>query len=129
MAFLQRGFAGLRQGVLAKVRLAPGSSVFQGLAASQCQAVRGFAESSYLSKSDVTARVLDIVKNFEKVDAGKVTESAAFQKDLGLDSLDTVELVMALEEEFAIEIPDAEADKILSVSEAVSYITSNPLAK
>ncbi|KDD72487.1 hypothetical protein H632_c3283p0 [Helicosporidium sp. ATCC 50920] len=129
MAFLQRGFAVLRQGVLANVRLAPGTSVFQGLTASQCQAVRGFADSSYLDKSDVTSRVLAIVKNFEKVDPAKVTESAAFQKDLGLDSLDTVELVMALEEEFAIEIPDAEADKILSVSEAVSYVASNPLAK
>lgn len=72
MAFLQRGFAVLRQGVLANVRLAPGTSVFQGLTASQCQAVRGFADSSYLDKSDVTSRVLAIVKNFEKVDPAKV---------------------------------------------------------
>lgn len=54
---------------------------------------------------------------------------ASFQKDLGLDSLDTVELVMALEEEFAIEIPDSEADKILSCGEAISYIASNPMAR
>ena len=59
----------------------------------------------------------------------QVTPDAAFEKDLGLDSLDVVELVMALEEEFGIEIPDAEADKISSVSDAVNYVISNPLAK
>lgn len=59
----------------------------------------------------------------------QVTASASFQKDLGLDSLDTVELVMALEEEFAIEIPDSEADKILSCGDAISYIASNPMAR
>lgn len=55
--------------------------------------------------------------------------AARFQEDLGLDSLDVVELVMALEEEFQVEIPDAEADKISSINDAIMYITSNPLAK
>ncbi len=59
----------------------------------------------------------------------KVTPEAHFEKDMGLDSLDVVELVMALEEEFHIEIPDNEADKIWSVAEAASYVASNPLAK
>ena len=59
----------------------------------------------------------------------QVSPSASFQKDLGLDSLDAVELVMALEEEFAIEIPDSEADKIMSTSDAISYISTNPMAK
>lgn len=59
----------------------------------------------------------------------QVSPSANFEKDLGLDSLDVVELVMALEEEFGVEIPDAEADKIASVSDAVNYLMSNPLAK
>lgn len=59
----------------------------------------------------------------------QVSPSATFEKDLGLDSLDVVELVMALEEEFGVEIPDAEADKIASVTDAVNYIMSNPLAK
>jgi acyl carrier protein len=59
----------------------------------------------------------------------QVTPTAAFHKDLGLDSLDAVELVMALEEEFAIEIPDSEADKIQSCSDAINYIAAHPMAK
>lgn len=60
---------------------------------------------------------------------GQVTDKASFQSDLGLDSLDEVELVMAIEEEFAVEIPDADADKIKSTSDAIDYIASNPRAK
>lgn len=59
----------------------------------------------------------------------KVVPAAHFEKDLGLDSLDVVELVMAFEEEFAVEIPDADADKIFSVEDAVNYIASHPMAK
>ncbi len=55
--------------------------------------------------------------------------SSAFQSELGLDSLDTVEVVMAFEEEFSIEIPDSEADKILSVSDAIEYLAAHPSAK
>ena len=58
-----------------------------------------------------------------------MTPDAHFQKDLGLDSLDTVEVVMAFEEEFGVEIPDAEADKILSTNEAISYIAAHPQAQ
>jgi NADH dehydrogenase (ubiquinone) 1 alpha/beta subcomplex 1 len=58
-----------------------------------------------------------------------VAPTSSFQKDLGLDSLDTVELVMAIEEEFAIEIPDSEADKILSCSDAISFVATNPMAR
>ena len=58
-----------------------------------------------------------------------MTPTSTFQGDLGLDSLDTVEVVMALEEEFSIEIPDSESDKILSVEQAISYIASNPHSK
>ncbi|KAH9606745.1 hypothetical protein KSS87_009528 [Heliosperma pusillum] len=59
----------------------------------------------------------------------QVTPNAHFQKDLGLDSLDTVEIVMALEEEFRFEIPDNEADKISSINMAVDFIASHPQAK
>ena len=77
----------------------------------------------------VAERVLQVIKNFEKVEPSKVTEKATFKDDLGLDSLDAVEVVMAIEEEFAIEIPDAEADAITSVEEAINFISTSPLAK
>nr|XP_011462048.1 PREDICTED: acyl carrier protein 2, mitochondrial-like [Fragaria vesca subsp. vesca] len=67
--------------------------------------------------------------NFQKVDPSKVTPDTHFQKDLGLDSLDAVEIVMALEEEFGFEIPDNEADKINSIGLAVDFISSHPQAK
>ena len=59
----------------------------------------------------------------------QVTPTAHFQKDLGLDSLDTVEIVMAFEEEFGFEIPDNEAEKIDSIKSAVDFIASHPQAK
>ena len=67
-------------------------------------------------------RVKKIITEQLAVDAGEVTPQAQFVQDLGADSLDTVELVMALEEEFDIEIPDEDAEKIKTVGEAVSYI-------
>jgi len=70
-----------------------------------------------------------VVKNFDKVDKSKVTPTSKFSEDLGLDSLDAVEVVMAIEDEFAIEIPDAEADKIASIGDAVEYISGHPMAK
>ncbi|KAE8009831.1 hypothetical protein FH972_006242 [Carpinus fangiana] len=84
---------------------------------------------SFLDKSEVTDRVISVVKNFQKVDPSKVSPNAHFQNDLGLDSLDAVEIVMALEEEFGFEIPDNEADKINSISLAVDFIASHPQAK
>lgn len=58
----------------------------------------------------------------------QVTPDVHFQKDLGLDSLDNVEIVMALEEEFKLEIPDLEADKINSTRLAIEYVYSHPMA-
>ena len=74
--------------------------------------------------SDIEARVKDIVVEQLGVNADEVTTDASFIDDLGADSLDTVELVMALEEAFECEIPDEEAEKITTVKEAVSYINS-----
>jgi NADH dehydrogenase (ubiquinone) 1 alpha/beta subcomplex 1 len=59
----------------------------------------------------------------------QVTPNAHFQKDLGLDSLDTVEIVMAFEEELGFDIPDNEADKIDSIKTAVDFVASHPQAK
>ncbi|KAJ9667904.1 mitochondrial acyl carrier protein [Coniosporium apollinis] len=83
--------------------------------------------ASGLSKEEVQGRILDLLKNFDKVsDASKLSPTSHFSNDLGLDSLDTVEVVMAIEEEFSIEIPDKEADAIHSVDKAVEYILSQP---
>lgn len=71
---------------------------------------------------DVTQKVKDIIVEQLGVDASQVTESAKFIDDLSADSLDTMELVMALEEEFSIEIPDEDAEKIASVGDAINYI-------
>ena len=72
--------------------------------------------------SDIADRVKKIVVENLGVDAGDVNEAASFIDDLGADSLDTVELVMAFEEEFGIEIPDDAADTILTVADAVKFI-------
>ena len=74
--------------------------------------------------SDVADRVSKIVVEHLGVDAAKVTLNASFIDDLGADSLDTVELVMAFEEEFGCEIPDDAAEKILTVKDAIDYIQS-----
>jgi acyl carrier protein len=70
-------------------------------------------------------KVREIVAEQLGVDVDEVTEEASFIDDLGADSLDTVELVMALEEEFGIEIPDEDAEKITTVKEAIQYIESH----
>jgi len=75
--------------------------------------------------SDVADRVKKIVIEHLGVEESKVTEEASFIDDLGADSLDTVELVMAFEEEFGVEIPDDIAEKILTVKDAQSYLQQN----
>ena len=72
--------------------------------------------------SDVAERVKKIVVEHLGVDADKVIESANFMEDLGADSLDTVELVMAFEEEFGVEIPDDAAETIATVGDAIKFL-------
>ena len=76
--------------------------------------------------SDVAAKVKKITVEHLGVDEAKVTDEASFIDDLGADSLDTVELVMAFEEEFGSEISDSEAEKILTVGDAIRFIENNP---
>ncbi|GMR24613.1 MAG: acyl carrier protein [Acidobacteriota bacterium] len=75
--------------------------------------------------SNIPEKVKGIIVEQLGVDEDQVTDDAAFVDDLGADSLDQVELVMALEEEFGLEIPDEDAEKIARVKDAVSYITAN----
>lgn len=79
--------------------------------------------------SSVAERVKKIIVDQLGVNAEQVTEEASFIDDLGADSLDTVELVMALEEEFGMEIPDEEAEKISTVRTAIEYIEKNKVGQ
>ena len=72
--------------------------------------------------SDISKRVISIVMEHLGVEKDKVTENSSFIDDLGADSLDIVELVMAFEEEFSIEIPDDAAESITTVKDAISFI-------
>lgn len=75
--------------------------------------------------SDIADRVKAIIVDKLTVDESEVTPTAEFSKDLGADSLDTVELIMEFEKEFGLTIPDEEAEKITTVGDAVAYIESH----
>lgn len=75
---------------------------------------------------NIEQRVRKIVAEQLGVNEGDIKSESSFVDDLGADSLDTVELVMALEEEFECEIPDEDAEKITTVQQAVDYVTANP---
>lgn len=75
--------------------------------------------------SDIASRVKDIIVDKLTVDENEVTPTAEFSKDLGADSLDTVELIMEFEKEFGITIPDGDAEKIATVGDAIEYIESH----
>ncbi len=74
--------------------------------------------------AEIEAKIIKIVADQLNVDEGEITPDSSFVDDLGADSLDTVELVMAFEEEFGVEIPDEDAEKIQSVQNAIDYIAA-----
>ncbi|GFQ01910.1 acyl carrier protein 3 mitochondrial [Phtheirospermum japonicum] len=89
------------------------------------QSLRLFSNTASINQDHVIDRVISLVKKFDKIDDAKVTEKADFQKDLSLDSLDRVELVMAFEEEFSVEIPNAKADKLKCCADVAKYVVSS----
>jgi acyl carrier protein len=97
-----------------------------GVAKSGPQAISTFNTNhqplQHMSDNSIEDRVRDIIVKQLSVKAEKVIPSANFVKDLGADSLDTVELVMAFEEEFGIDVPDEEAEKLQSVGDVIAYI-------
>jgi len=78
-----------------------------------------------VTKDSIFEKVRDIIVDQLDVDSAEVIPEASFIDDLGADSLDIVELIMALEEEFEIEIPDEDAEKITTVQDAIDYIKQN----
>lgn len=84
---------------------------------------------TFLDRNEVADRVKSVLTNFDKVNAASITEQAKFIEDLKLDSLDVVEVVMAMEEEFVIEIPDSEAEKLMTPGQVIDFVASHPMAK
>ena len=78
-----------------------------------------------MSSEEIFEKIKNIIVEQLQVSDATVTEESSFIDDLGADSLDLVELIMALEEEFGIEIPDADAEKVVTVGDVVSYIKEN----
>ena len=83
-----------------------------------------YTETSKQALADIKPKIKKIVADHLGIEEEKVTEESSFIDDLGADSLDTVELVMAFEEEFGSEISDSEAEKILTVGDAIKFIES-----
>uniref|UniRef100_A0A8C4K2Q2 Acyl carrier protein n=1 Tax=Dromaius novaehollandiae TaxID=8790 RepID=A0A8C4K2Q2_DRONO len=83
---------------------------------------RRFSDLPPLTLEGIKDRVLYVLKLYDKIDPNKLTAESHFMKDLGLDSLDQVEIIMAMEDEFGFEIPDADAEKLMCPQEIVDYI-------
>ena len=102
------------------------SSFFQGCQALEATLSQGPANNwdAYMSDSSED-KIKDIIVEQLGVDEEEVTQDASFVDDLGADSLDTVELVMAFEEEFGIDIPDEDAEQMRTVGDAIKYLNEN----
>lgn len=95
--------------------------------AARPQALRTYAAFPPLTRDLARERIVELLEGFDKVAAGKeITEASSYIQDLGLDSLDVVEVIMEVEHEFNIQIPDHEADSLKSVGQTVDYILAQP---
>ena len=84
--------------------------------------VKCFSEGPALTVAELEQRTLEVIKSFDKVDPDKVTVDAHFINDMGLDSLDVVDILMAFEDEFGVEISDEQAEKIFTPKEAIEFM-------
>ncbi|XP_062393078.1 NADH:ubiquinone oxidoreductase subunit AB1a [Sardina pilchardus] len=87
-----------------------------------CVQIRQFANVPPVSLESIQERVFQVLKLYDKINAEKLQVTSHFMKDLGLDSLDQVEIVMAMEDEFGFEIPDVEAEKLMCPQDIVKYV-------
>jgi len=87
-----------------------------------CMATLKFTHARFMAEDNIESKVKDIIVEQLRVHEEPVTPEAKFIEDLGADSLDTVELVMAFEEEFGIEVPDEEAEKLQTVGDVLTYV-------
>ncbi|KAM8798635.1 acyl carrier protein, mitochondrial [Eudromia elegans] len=101
------------------LRPAPGPLLRAPLLPQLC---RRFSDLPPLTLEGIKERVLYVLKLYDKIDPEKLTAESHFMKDLGLDSLDQVEIIMAMEDEFGFEIPDGDAEKLMCPQEIVDYI-------
>ncbi|XP_042828043.1 acyl carrier protein, mitochondrial [Panthera tigris] len=86
------------------------------------QLCRQYSDAPPLTLEGIKDRVLYVLKLYDKIDPEKLSVNSHFMKDLGLDSLDQVEIIMAMEDEFGFEIPDTDAEKLMCPQEIVDYI-------
>nr|XP_033770781.1 acyl carrier protein, mitochondrial [Geotrypetes seraphini] len=86
------------------------------------QSCRHYGDLPPLTLESISERVLYVLKLYDKINPEKLTVQSHFMKDLGLDSLDQVEIIMAMEDEFGFEIPDADGEKLMTPQEIVDYI-------
>lgn len=95
-------------------------------AISRPQILRTYAGFPALTRDLARERIFELLEGFSKTEGKEITEASSFNQDLGLDSLDVVEVVMEVEHEFNIQIPDHEADTLKSVGQTIDYILSQP---
>uniref|UniRef100_A0A452TUL6 Acyl carrier protein n=1 Tax=Ursus maritimus TaxID=29073 RepID=A0A452TUL6_URSMA len=109
-------------GLMATVRIQGGGSRKQACLVPRTQLCRQYSDAPPLTLEGIKDRVLYVLKLYDKIDPEKLSVNSHFMKDLGLDSLDQVEIIMAMEDEFGFEIPDTDAEKLMCPQEIVDYI-------